>query len=303
MKHPTMSQWLQSKIGDKVQKLPVDLGLSCPNRDGTIGWGGCAFCNNRAFTPSYCDSKDSVGEQLEKGKQFFKRKFNGSSYIAYFQSYTNTHGDVDKLISSYEEALAVEGVKGLIIGTRPDCVSDTLLDYFERLSRRTFLLIEYGVESTNDETLKRINRGHTYAVAKSMIKRTAERGIFVGAHLIIGFPWESREDVIQQANDVAALPINTLKLHQLQILRNTPLAEEYQQANWHMLSAEEYADTLADYISLLPESIVLDRFVSQCPPQYVVAPHWGLKATEFEALLNERLAKKKENCIFATQKL
>lgn len=286
MKHVEFGQWLKNELGCKVQKLPVDIGCTCPNRDGRIGVGGCTFCNNKAFTPRYCNAKDSVTEQLEQGKAFFRRHSNCSKYLAYFQSFTSTYGEEEHLISCYEEALSVADVVGIVIGTRPDCMSDTMLDYFTQLNERTFLLIEYGVESCNDETLRRVNRGHDFAVAKQMICRTAERGIRVGAHFMLGFPWETHEDAMRQAEIVATLPLTTLKLHQLQVLRGTALAEEYERSPWTLPTAEEYAETLHHYLQRLPDHLVLDRFVSQCPPGEVIAPHWGLKANEFNALMS-----------------
>ncbi|MBQ5373155.1 MAG: TIGR01212 family radical SAM protein, partial [Bacteroidaceae bacterium] len=161
MKYVEFGPWLQSELGCKVQKISVNAGMTCPNRDGTLGTGGCTFCNNQTFNPAYCRTEKSVTQQLEEGKQFFARKYPAMKYLAYFQAYTNTYAELDRLVSLYEEALRVPDVVGLVIGTRPDCMPDNLLDYLEELNRRTFLIVEYGVESTNDETLLRINRGHT----------------------------------------------------------------------------------------------------------------------------------------------
>ncbi|MCF0197076.1 MAG: TIGR01212 family radical SAM protein [Bacteroidaceae bacterium] len=281
----SLSAWLQAELGCRVQKLSVDAGFTCPNRDGTLGVGGCSFCDNHAFTPSYCVSSDSVTEQLEKGKRFFARKHKRVKYVAYFQSYSSTYASLSHLQSLYEEALRVPDVVGLIVGTRPDCVSPSLLDYLQALSRRTFLLVEYGVESISDETLCRVHRGHTYAQARRAIIETAERGIHVGAHFILGFPWENYEDVMLQAREVATLPLTTLKLHQLQVLRGTPLAQAYEANPWESPSASDYARLVRDYLRHLPASLVLDRFVSQSPPHRVLAPRWGIKNTEFLELL------------------
>jgi len=212
-------------------------------------------------------------------------------YLAYFQAYTNTYAALDRLKELYEEALCVPDVVGLVIGTRPDCMPDNLLDYLEELNRRTFLIVEYGVESANEETLVRINRGHTFRQSCEAIRRTAERGIRVGAHIILGFPWESEEELMRQAEEIGRLPLTTLKLHQLQIIRGTQLAREYEACPWAVPTAEEYIDLVLRYISRLPSRLVLERFVSQSPPEMVIAPQWGLKNHEFANLLRNRMAK------------
>ena len=272
-----------------MQKISVNAGFTCPNRDGTVGWGGCTFCNNQTFNPAYCTPSKSVSRQIEEGKAFFSRKYPDMKYLAYFQAYTNTYGSLGHLRSVYEEALGVEDVVGIVIGTRPDCMPPDLLQYLADLSSRTFLIVEYGVESASEDTLLRINRGHTFAVSADAICRTAEKGIMVGAHLILGFPWEVRAELMRQAKVIAGLPLTTLKLHQLQIIRGTRLAEEYASHSWHVFTAEEYADIVLEYISYLPPNLVLERFVSQSPPEYVVAPKWGLKNHEFADIIRRKM--------------
>lgn len=272
-----------------MQKISVNAGFTCPNRDGTVGWGGCTFCNNQTFNPAYCTPSKSVSRQIEEGKAFFSRKYPDMKYLAYFQAYTNTYGSLGHLRSVYEEALGVEDVVGIVIGTRPDCMPPDLLQYLADLSSRTFLIVEYGVESASEDTLLRINRGHTFAVSADAICRTAEKGIMVGAHLILGFPWERRAELMRQAKVIAGLPLTTLKLHQLQIIRGTRLAEEYASHPWHVFTAEEYADLVLEYISYLPPNLVLERFVSQSPPEYVVAPRWGLKNHEFADIIRRKM--------------
>lgn len=272
-----------------MQKISVNAGFTCPNRDGTVGWGGCTFCNNQTFNPAYCTPSKSVSRQIEEGKAFFSRKYPDMKYLAYFQAYTNTYGSLGHLRSVYEEALGVEDVVGIVIGTRPDCMPPDLLQYLADLSSRTFLIVEYGVESASEDTLLRINRGHTFAVSADAICRTAEKGIMVGAHLILGFPWERRAELMRQAKVIAGLPLTTLKLHQLQIIRGTRLAEEYASHPWHVFTAEEYADLVLEYISYLPPNLVLERFVSQSPPEYVVAPKWGLKNHEFADIIRRKM--------------
>ena len=291
MKYVEFGPWLQSELGCKVQKISVNAGMTCPNRDGTLGTGGCTFCNNQTFNPAYCRTEKSVTQQLEEGKQFFARKYPAMKYLAYFQAYTNTYAELDRLVSLYEEALCVPDVVGLVIGTRPDCMPDNLLDYLEELNRRTFLIVEYGVESANDETLLRINRGHTFRQSCEAICRTAERGIRVGAHVILGFPWEPFDELMRQAEEIGRLPLTTLKLHQLQIIRGTQLAREYAEHPWAVPTAEEYIDLVLNYISRLPYGLVMERFVSQSPPEMVIAPQWGLKNHEFANLLRNRMVK------------
>ena len=292
MEYKEFGTWLQAELGCKAQKLSVDAGLTCPNRDGTLGRGGCTFCDNRTFNPAYCRQGGSITDQLEAGKRFFARKYPSMKYLAYFQSYSNSYGTLSHLKELYEEALRVPDVVGLVIGTRPDCMPDALLEYLEELNRRTFLLVEYGVESANEETLVRVNRGHTFAQARECIIRTAQRGIRVGVHMILGFPWETRSELIRQAQLIASLPITTLKLHQLQVIRGTQLAREYELHPWLLPTAEEYVDLVLEYISHLPSSLVLERFVSQSPPEYVIAPRWGLKNHEFSALVKKAIQKR-----------
>ena len=272
MNYTEYGTWLQEQLGTKVQKISVNAGFTCPNRDGTVGYGGCTFCNNQTFNPEYCQPQKSITQQLEEGKRFFARKYPHMKYLAYFQAYTNTYGELERLKDMYEEALRVPDVMGLVIGTRPDCMPPALLDYLAELNRNTFLIIEYGIESANEETLLRINRGHTYALSADVIRKTAACGIRVGAHIILGFPWEGRKELMRQADEIARLPLSTLKLHQLQIIRGTALAEEYRQHPWPLPTAEEYIDLVLEYISHLPSSFVLERFVSQSPPEYVIAP-------------------------------
>ena len=278
---PSYGDWLKGQLGVKAQKIALNAGFTCPNRDGKVGRGGCTYCNNQTFNPSYCATTKSVTEQLEEGKSFFSRKYPDMKYLAYFQAYTNTYDTVDRCIALYEEALRVPNVVGIIIATRPDCMPTALLDYLTQLNRRTFLIVEYGVETANDQTLLRINRGHTWQQSVDAIQRTADRGIRVGVHLILGLPGEDHDELIRQARLIAQLPITTLKLHQLQIIRGTRMAREYEAAPWPMPTVEEYIQLVSDYIAELPTSILLERFVSSSPADLLIAPKWGLKNHEF----------------------
>lgn len=285
------ASFLHREFPFKVQKISLNAGFSCPNRDGTKGWGGCTYCNNQTFNPEYCRTERSVTEQLEEGKRFFARKYPDMRYLAYFQAYTNTYGRVDEVIRKYEEALSVPGVVGLVLGTRPDCMPDELLAYLAELNRRTFLLVEYGIESANDRTLFRINRGHTFADACKAVWRTAERDIRVGGHIILGLPGEERGELLRQAPLLSDLPLTTLKLHQLQLIRGTRMAAEFTRCpeNFRLYTADEYIDLVIDYISLLRPDLVLERFVSQSPKELLIAPDWGLKNHEFTERLKRRM--------------
>lgn len=285
--------WLREQFPFKVQKISINAGFTCPNRDGRVGRGGCIYCNNQTFNPTYCDKQKSVTEQLEDGKRFFARKYPDMKYLAYFQAYTNTYGTNSHLKALYEEALAVEDVVGLVIGTRPDCINDDLLDYFEELNQRTFLIVEYGVETCNDATLRLINRGHDFDCAKQAIERTASRGIRVGAHIILGLPGEDENESLRQAPIISSLPLTTLKIHQMQIIRGTKLAKMYEEHPFHLYSVDEYIHLITEYISQLRADLILERFVSQSPPELLIAPKWGLKNYEFTHRLNNYM---KEHC-------
>ena len=286
MQYNDFGTWLRKQFPDfRVQKISIDAGFTCPNRDGRISTGGCTYCDNRTFNPSYCDRNKSIREQLKEGKNFFNRKYSNMKYLAYFQAFTNTYGSVDLLKQMYEDALQEEDIVGLVIGTRPDCISTPLLDYLEQLSRQTFLIVEYGIESANNETLRRINRGHTFECSKKAVEMTAERGILTGGHIILGLPGEDREESLRQAPIISSLPLNILKIHQMQIIKGTRLAEEYLQNPFPLYTVEEYVRLIADYISLLRKDLVLERFVSQSPPELLIAPRWGLKNYQFVHLL------------------
>jgi len=281
--------WIRRQFPFRVQKVSIDAGFTCPNRDGSVGFGGCIFCDNRTFNPSYCDKGDSVRRQIEEGKRFFAQKYPDMKYIAYFQAYSNTYAPLDRLKRLYEDALAQDDVVGLAIGTRPDCVSKELLDYLEQLSRQTFLVVEYGIESANDETLIRINRGHDFECSRRMIEQTAERNIMTGGHVIIGLPGEDRDESLRQASLISALPLTVLKIHQMQVIRGTRLAEIYSKEPFHLYTVDEYISLIADYLQLLRKDLVLERFVSQAPKELLVAPRWGLKNYEFTNLLVNHL--------------
>lgn len=266
----------------KVQKISVNAGFTCPNRDGSKGYGGCTYCNNQSFSPGYGKPKKTITEQMRDGIEFFSHKYPEMKYLAYFQSYTNTYDPVESLIEKYEEALAYPNVVGLIVGTRPDCMPDKLLDYFEELSKKTFVLIEYGVESTLNTTLDGINRLHSWEESIEAIIKTADRGLRVGAHMILGLPGETHDDYLNHARKLSELPITTIKLHQLQIIRGTVMAKQYKETPemFHIFDADEYIDLCVDFAEVLNPNIYIERFASQSPKQLLIAPDWGLKNYE-----------------------
>lgn len=285
------STFLRGYFDGKVQKISIHAGFTCPNRDGTKGIGGCTYCNNQTFNPEYCQSGKNVREQVADGVDFFSRKYPEMRYLAYFQAYTNTYGELERLKAMYEEALKVDGVVGLVIGTRPDCMPDSLLDYLAELNEQTFLMIEYGIESANDETLVRINRGHDFAAVVDAVHRTHERGILTGGHVILGLPGEDRSEMLRQASLLASLPLDMIKLHQLQLIKGTRMAREYEEhPEWfHLYDVDEYIELVIDYIERIPDRVVIERFISQSPRSLLIAPDWGIKNFQFVERLRKRM--------------
>jgi uncharacterized protein len=278
----------------RVQKISLNTGFTCPNRDGTKGRGGCTYCNNKTFNPSYCELGNSVTQQLERGMEFFSAKYPEMMYLAYFQSYTNTYAPLDNLKRMYQEALQHPKVVGLVVATRPDCVNDEILDYLSSLATHTYVMVEYGVESHLDRTLQLINRGHTFAESVKALEETSMRKIRTCAHLILGLPGESYDDFMEQSGIISQLPVENLKLHQLQIHRGTAMAVQYEQQpdSFRLFSVGEYVDLVVDYLERLNPAIVVERFVSQSPDGLLIAPRWGLKNFEFVTKVDKRLEEK-----------
>lgn len=293
------SDFLAGKFGGRIQKLTVDAGFSCPNRDGTVGYGGCIYCNNTSFSPSLGGS--SVTAQLEAGKRFFRRKYPHMRYLAYFQSYTNTHGDIKRLMELYREALAVEQVEGLIIGTRPDCIPDSLLYELSGIGKP--VIMEYGAESSHDSTLGVINRCHTWGQTVDAVERTVAAGMPVGLHLIMGLPGETDEMMLETVRRVACIGVDTVKLHQLQAVKGTALAREsvrdsvsgvlsFRGVPIREFTVDEYLDLcvrIVDTINRLNPDMAIERFTSQAPEGMLEWPRWGLKNYQFTNLLHKRL--------------
>ncbi|MBR5492234.1 MAG: TIGR01212 family radical SAM protein [Alistipes sp.] len=280
-------------FGHRMQKVTINAGFSCPNRDGKISTGGCTFCDNAAFTPSYCDSTKSITQQIDEGIEFHRKRYRtAQQYLAYFQSFSNTYAPLERLRECYDEALAHPDIAGIVVGTRPDCVDEQKLDYFAELSRKKYVTIEYGVESCYDETLRRINRGHDFATAERAIQMTAERGIHCGAHFILGLPGESDEMLIEQVERINALPLTTIKFHQLQLFRGTALAREWDEhpERFRFWTIEEYLDLFVEILRRLRPDIVVERFAGEAPPRYHHTEGWGLVRNEqLLAMLDKRL--------------
>lgn len=288
------ADWLSTLFEGKVQKITVDAGFTCPNRDGTIGRGGCSYCNNASFSPDTSAAGSDIEARLEAGKRFFAGKYPQMRYLAYFQSYTNTHGPRAQLLDLYRRALAVDGVVGLIIGTRPDCIDPGLLRDIKALAEECPVIMEYGAESSHDRTLRAVNRCHSWADTVRAVEQTAEAGIHCGLHFILGLPGETRQMMLQTVDRINSLPIDTIKFHQLQIIRGTRLAMEYEkgEADFIHFTPESYIELCCEIIERLRPDIAVERFVSQSPAELLIEPRWGLKNYQFVNLLHRALARK-----------
>lgn len=285
--------YFKQRFGGRMQKVTINAGFSCPNRDGHISTGGCSFCDNAAFTPSYCNPAKSITQQIDEGVEFHRRRYRTAErYLAYFQSFSNTYAPLERLRECYDEALSHPAVAGIVVGTRPDCVDEEKLDYFAELAQQKYVAIEYGVESCYNTTLKRINRGHDMATAEQAIHLTAERGIACGAHFILGLPGESEQMLIDQTEVINSLPLTTIKFHQLQLFRGTPMAEEYDlhPERFRFWSIEEYIDLFIEIVRRLRADIVIERFAGEAPPRFHHTKGWGLvRNEELLAMLDRRL--------------
>lgn len=288
------ANYFRRRFGGRIQKLSIDAGFTCPNRDGRRGRGGCTFCNAAAFTPSYCSPTKSVTQQIGEGIAFHARRYAGAQrYLAYFQSYTNTYAPFGRLQSLYEEALAHPQVEGLVIGTRPDCIDDRLLDYLAGVASSHYVAVEYGIESVYDATLAAVNRGHDFACAERAVRRTAERGIPVGGHFILGLPGETDEQLLAGVDRINALPLTTIKFHQLQLFRATPMAAQYaaDPSAFRFRTVEEYLDLVVAILRRLRPDLVVERFASEAPPRFLCGPTWGkLRNERLWGMLEKRLS-------------
>lgn len=291
-RYNAFGQYMKDLFGQAVYKVNVDAGFTCPNRDGTVSVGGCIYCNNDSFRPSACTSTASVRGQIEKGIPYLRRRYGAEMFIVYFQPFTNTYAPVGTLERLYREALEQPGVVGLAIGTRPDCVDEEKIALLEELAMDRFILVEYGLQSIHDRTLKFINRGHDYNCFKRALAMTAGRGINVGAHLILGFPTETRDDMLAMADELSGLPLGFLKLHQLQVIKDTALADLHAAKPFATLGYEEYIALVADFLELLSPDIVLQRLFAAAPDDILVAPVWNKTRSEFLNDLDAYLERK-----------
>lgn len=286
------SDYFKKEFGERIQKITIDAGFTCPNRDGTCGRGGCTFCNNRAFNPSYNTPEKSIADQISQGMAFHKKRYRKATrYLAYFQAYTNTYAKLEDLNSMYEQALAVPGVMGIVVGTRPDCVDGPLLDYFQDLSKRCYVVVEYGIESVFNRTLLRVNRGHDVEKSLWAVTETARRGVRVGGHVIIGLPGESRHDFLNTASELSRWPLNSIKFHQLQLIKGTAMALEYKEKSedFQNFSMEEYLQLMMEILERLNPAFVVERIAGEVSPALAVREGWGIRydgvLRAFEALL------------------
>ncbi|MEN8123513.1 MAG: TIGR01212 family radical SAM protein [Bacteroidota bacterium] len=289
------STFIRSNFGQRVQKISLDIGFSCPNRDGSKGYGGCTYCNNNTFNPDYCEPSINIKQQLKEGISQFSKKYKTQQYLAYFQAYTNTYSDFESLKKIYEEALSVPNIIGLVIGTRPDCISEEIIDYLSFLSKKYFISLEFGVESTLNKTLLQVNRCHSYEDTIEAYEQCKDKGFSLGAHLILGLPGESKQELLNHATTISKLPINTLKLHHLQIVKHSVMATQYKRNSeqFDLFSSENYIEFITDFISLLRPDIIIERFISEAPLDLLIAPKWnGLKNFEIVAKIDKKLIEK-----------
>lgn len=295
------NSYFTREFGGRVQKISIDAGFSCPNRDGKISTGGCTFCRNDAFNPSYCRPDKSIRQQIEEGIEFHKRRYRrAKSYLAYFQPYSNTYKSIDELKEIYCEALSVDGVIGLVIGTRPDCISEEILDMLLTIKQRQSvaaerdvkIIIEYGIESVYDETLRRVNRGHDFATARRAIELTSRYGFPCGGHFIFGLPGETREMMTKSADIISELPLTTVKFHQLQIFKDTAMAEEYlsNPSDFQLFSLDDFIEFVTDFVERLNPDIVIERFAGEVPPRFLISKPWeSLRYDQVLAMIEKRL--------------
>jgi len=286
------SNYIKQKFGQRVQKIAINAGFSCPNRDGTIGIGGCSYCDNTSFNPFYCTTEKSITQQINEGIAFFEKKYDSKKYIAYFQAYTNTFSNFNSLVALYSEALSHPKISGLIIGTRPDCISHELLEYLTKLSKQTYLMIEFGVETFNNHTLKIINRGHSAEMSINAIQTAAMQEISTCAHIILGLPDEKHADFVSTCKTISHLPLTSIKLHHLQILKGTTISSLFEKESWRFeyFSVDRYINLVIDFLELSDPRLVFERFISEAPKEQIISPNWqGLKNFEFVAKVEKRL--------------
>jgi radical SAM protein (TIGR01212 family) len=282
-------RFLKEKFGGRVYKVSVDGGFSCPNRDGTVGINGCTYCNNDSFRPGTASRLKPVGEQVLTGMDYLRKRYGAEKFIVYFQPFSNTHAPLEELIPVYESAIAHPDIVGLSVGTRPDCVDDDKIAWFEKLARNLFVTLEYGLQSIYDKTLERINRGHDYRCWLDAVQRTGNRGIWIGTHMILGFPWETREEVLQSARAISDKGIDFLKLHHLHVVKNTEMEREFLSNPFPLPDLDEYVELVVDFLERLNPAIRIERLFGSAPPDQLVGPVWNKSKAGIRHRIEQRL--------------
>lgn len=285
-------RYLRERFGCRVHKVSVDAGFTCPNRDGTISYKGCIYCQPRSFTPGLAAPGLSIKEQIERGQQALRRRYGAQKFIAYFQPYTNTYAPLERLKSIYDEAISCRDIVGISVATRPDCVQDPILDLLAYHSKKLLVAVEFGLQSANDETLRLINRGHSFAQFKDAAQRAKARGLEVCAHVIIGLPGESARDVIFTSESISSCGVDGAKLHALQVVKGAPLQELYESGGLRLLELGEYASRVADFLEYLSPGIFIHRLVSESAPGYLIAPTWSADKRAALAAIEEELKRR-----------
>ncbi len=291
-RYNSYNTYLKNKYGQRVQKVTVDAGFTCPNRDGTVASGGCIYCNNESFNPGYNDPTKSIRQQIDEGIGFLRRRYGVEKFVVYFQPYSNTYASLDRLKKLYEEALSLHEVVGLTIGTRPDCVDKPKIKYLESLAKTYDITIEYGLESIYDESLKRINRGHDFRSYLDAIEMTTGSGIKICTHIILGFPWENKEQWLNQAKVLSQIEFDFLKIHQLHIVKNTVMERQHIQKPFRLFTLNEYVDTVVSFLEHLNPNIVIQRLAGEAPKPMLVAPKWGKRNSEVIRFITSKLDEK-----------
>jgi radical SAM protein (TIGR01212 family) len=286
------SRFLLEKFGQRVHKVSVHAGFTCPNRDGTVATGGCIYCNIDGFTPRAARARIPIREQVQQVIAYLQARFGAEKFIVYFQPYSNTYAPLRVLERLYREALDLPNIIGLAIGTRADCVDDDKLSLLQELGQDYFVTIEYGIESTSDETLRRVNRGHDYRCVVEAIEKTAGRGIPVGAHIILGFPWETEKQMLHTATEISRLPITFLKIHNLHIVRHTELARRYAESPFHVFTFEEWIPLVSSFLERLSPDIVIERLHGGAPLDLLIAPRWRKRGTEIVRAVDGELRRR-----------
>ena len=291
-RYNTYRPYIKEKLGYRVNKLSVDMGFTCPNRDGNLAVGGCVYCNNDSFVPPYARARFSMDQQITNGMDYLRKRFKAEKFIVYFQSYTNTYDSVEKLEEMYRNALKYEDVIGIAVGTRSDCIDEEKISMFEELAKDYYVSLEFGIESIYDKTLEFMNRGHDYQSVLDAIEMSKGRGFEIGAHIIVGMPTETKEEMLAMAGEVSSLGIDVFKVHNLHIVRNTPLARMYKKEPFSLFNFEEYIDFIIEFLERLSPDMVIERLFTDTPHQLLIAPDWGKSHLQILQAIDVELERK-----------